>query len=323
MRRRGIRLVLGLAIALASSVAACAVTPPLAFDVNPPNIRDRGQLVVVGDLQRTAPILEFWREQNDPERERVVHAIAEAHPDLLAITGDCVFDGGSTHQWAAFDALTAPLRSMRMPAVAAFGNHEYWGGRAAAEENLFARFPLDARRHAFVFAFGPLRLVFLDSNRSEMTSAEWARQVEWYGNTLATRDQDPTVRGVLVLLHHAPYSNSTVTDDDTDVQHDFVPPFLRAHKSMAMLTGHVHNRERFVREGRHFIVSGGGGGPRAALATGTDRRHPDDLVEGPPLREFHFTVYTLTDHGIDAEVRGFGKDETHVRTLERFAMPWP
>jgi dTDP-4-dehydrorhamnose reductase len=62
---------------------------------------------VVGDLQRTAPVLEAWREQNDPERTRVVHAIAETHPDLVAITGDCVFDGASDAQWRAFDALAS------------------------------------------------------------------------------------------------------------------------------------------------------------------------------------------------------------------------
>src|SRR5207253_2719602 len=34
------------------------------------------RLAVVGDLQRTAPLLEFWREQNDVERAGVVAAIA-------------------------------------------------------------------------------------------------------------------------------------------------------------------------------------------------------------------------------------------------------
>lgn len=72
-----------------------------------------------------------------------------------------------------------------------------------------------------------------------------------------------------------------------------------------------------------FVVSGGGGGPRAKLATGSDRRHPDDLFDGPALRDFNFTVYTLSSQGIDAQVMGLAKGNEEVRVMDRFFVRWP
>jgi len=309
------------AIALVSGCGAVAPPRPFAETVAPNH--EGARLVVVGDLQRTAPILEFWREQNDAERALIVRAIADAHPDLLVITGDCVFDGGSDGQWEAFDALVAPLHAQQVPAIAAFGNHEYWSGRADAEAHFFPRFPLDARRHWFAFAFGSLRIVVLDANRSHLTSDEWHAQVGWYASTLDDLDRDPAVRGVVVTFHQPPYTNSTVTGDEVYVQTDLVPPLARAKKTLAMLNGHVHSYERFVRGGKVFVVSGGGGGPRAPLAMGADRRHPDDVFQGPSVRDFNFTVYTLTEVGVDAEVRGVAKGASDVHVLDRFTMAWP
>jgi 3',5'-cyclic AMP phosphodiesterase CpdA len=311
-------------LSLAVLVLACACTTPRApepMTAPMPVFHDGARLVVVGDVQRTSP-LEAWREQNDPERAIVVAGIAETAPDLLAVTGDLVFDGGSDEEWSRLDALLGPIRARGVPAITAFGNHEYWRGRAAGEENVFARFPIVARRHFYTVAFGPLRLVVLDSNAREL-GADWDAQRAWYEATLAAADADATTRGVFVLMHHPPYTNSTVTGDEDQVQRAFVPAFLAAKKTLAMLCGHVHNYERFARGGKMFVVSGGGGGPRAKLATGEARRHPDDLVQGPPLRDFHFTIYTPNERGVDAEVRGVPKGGSALASIDRFALPWP
>jgi hypothetical protein len=280
------------------------------------------RLAVVGDLQRTAPLLEFWREQNDVERGRVVAEIAAARPDLLVITGDCVFDGGSDAQWAAFDELTVPLRAAGIATVGAFGNHEYWRGRASGEEHLFPRFPLDGGRHWFTVALGPLRVVVLDSNEGALGPATWSAEVRWYEDALARFDEDPEVRGVLVTFHHPPFTNSTVTGDEAHVQRSLFPAFARAHKTLAMLNGHVHSYERFVRGGKTYVVSGGGGGPRAELASGRARRHPDDRYDAPSPRDFHFTLYTIEERAVIAEVHGLARGADTWKVIDRFELPW-
>ena len=303
-------------------LSACApAAPPRPFAATLPVFRYGARFVVVGDLQRTS-LLEFWRESNDAERAILVRAIAGLHPAFLAVTGDMVFDGSSAKKWSDLDDVCTPIREAGIPVVAAFGNHEYWGGRAG-ETNAFAHVPSLDGRHWYTVPYGPLRLVFLDSNIEVLSASEWRTQLRWYGETLRAIDRDPEARGTFVLLHHPPFTNSTVTGDEAYVQRDFVPPLLAEKKSLAMLSGHVHSYERFVHGSRTFVVSGGGGGPRAELATGSDRRHPDDLFAGPPVRPFHFTIYTVTETGVAAEVEGLEKGESAFTTVDRFFLPWP
>jgi Icc-related predicted phosphoesterase len=317
--RRAISTFAALCAGALLSASACAPLPPVrSFTGKIEPFHQSGRFAIVGDLQRTS-WLEFWRESNDAEREILVSAIPASHPALLAITGDLIFDGSSGKQWAQLDATCAPIRDAGLPVFAALGNHEYWGGKAG-QVSFFQRLPHLENKHFYAVAYGPVRLVFLDSNITEMTPAEWEAQRAWYEKTLADLDVDPEVRGVLVLAHHPPYTNSTVTSDEGYMEQVIVPPLLRARKTLGLFSGHVHNYERFVREGKTFLVSGGGGGPRARLAEGNDRRHPDDLVVGPPIRSFHFTVFTVTSEGLSAEVMGLPKGGTSVAPMDHFQL---
>lgn len=280
------------------------------------------RLLVAGDVQRTSKF-ETLREKNDPERRRILEGIGEAEPDLVAFTGDLVFDGGSDDHWTELDDLLTPIRSRHIPVITAFGNHEYWVGRKRAEKNVFGRFPVLERKHWYTVAFGPLLLVVLDSNETRLGKTEWEAQKKWYEETLDAADASGDTRGVLVLLHHPPFTNSTVTGDEMHVQRAFLPAFLRAKKTLAMLCGHVHNYERFAVGGKMLVVSGGGGGPRHRLATGGGRRHPDDLFAGPPIRDFNFTIYTVHETGLDAEVRGLPKGGHDFYSMDRFELPFP
>jgi hypothetical protein len=89
-----------------------------------------------------------------------------------------------------------------------------------------------------------------------------------------------------------------------------------------MISGHVHNYERYLRDGKVFLVAGGGGGPRAALNEGTRRRHTDDLFPGGRLRAFHYLRVSVEESGLAVEVRGLEKDGTGFDTMERFELRW-
>jgi hypothetical protein len=147
-------------------------------------------------------------------------------------------------------------------------------------------------------------------------------QLAWLDETLRAFEADGSIRGVLLLAHHPPFTNSTVTGDERDVREHFVPRVHRFRKVQGYVSGHVHSYERFMREGKLFLVSGGGGGPRAELATGAARRHPDDLHEGPPLRGFHFLLFHPEPEGLEVEVRGLPKGGETFFTVDRFSLPW-
>lgn len=281
---------------------------------------EQGRFAIVGDLQLRST-LEFWRKSNAQQRIQLIRQIVAEAPDFLAIVGDLVFQGSSAAHWAGFDTLTSPLCEARMPVVPLLGNHDYGLVRRTALPHFFKRFPHLDGRHWFFKTYGPLGLIFLDSNVRRMPRAQWQAQVNWYGRTLEHCEQHPDIRGVVVLLHHPPYTNSPMVADARAVQGAFVPPFTRARKTLAMVAGHVHSYERFVRAGKTFLVSGGGG-PRVKVATGRRRRHLDDCFGGPSIRNFHFLMLTLSSTGLEIAMRGLHTHAGEFATLDHMALPW-
>jgi Icc-related predicted phosphoesterase len=279
-----------------------------------------GRFAIVGDLQRTSRI-EFWRKQNTDECMQLMQQIATEAPDFLAIVGDLVFCGSSATDWAAFDQLARPLSHACVPILPLLGNHDYWLAQRAALAHFFARFPHLEGRHWFSTTYGPLGLIFLDSNVRRLPAVQWRQQSAWYRQELARFERAADIRGVLVLLHHPPYTNSTLIPDDLEVQHTFVPPFNQMRKTLLMVSGHVHSYERYERAGKTFLVTGGGG-PRSKLATGRRRRHVDDRFGGPPLRGFHFLILSPSSTGLEVEMRGLQQPRRVFETLDRFTLSW-
>src|SRR4051812_35891019 len=281
----------------------------------------KGMFAVVGDLQPTSG-LEVWRESNHAERKLIIREIARDSPDFVALLGDLVFCGSSGAAWSEFDRLCAPLRSEKVLTMPVLGNHEYWLSRRPALANFFSRFPHLEGRHWYAARYGPLGLVFLDSNVHWLSPPRWREQLAWYETRRAVSEAAPAVRGFLVLLHPPPFTNSRVTSDTLHVQKEIVPLFQLAAKTLAMLSGHVHSYERFERGGKTFLVTGGGGGPRAPLAEGRRRRHTDDAFGGPPVRLFHYLRMRLRSEGVEVEVRSLEKRGEHFATMERFTLRW-
>lgn len=278
------------------------------------------RIAVVGDLQRTG-LVEFWREQNDAERARIVEAIAREAPALLITLGDHVFAGGSARDWARFDALFSPVREAGIPVLPIVGNHDCWPRGARTLRHYFARFPHLDGAHWYARRVGPLGLVALDSNRFWLSPQRWEEQRKWFAQELARLDGDREVRGVVVLVHHPPYTNSKVAAPSLAVQDTFVRAFLRAQKTLAMLSGHVHAYEHFAREGRHFLVSGGGGGPRHRLLP-RERQTFADLFGGPSPRDFHYLLLEPGEEGLTLRARGLAKGAGEIRPLDELFLPW-
>ena len=84
------------------------------------------------------------------------------------------------------------------------------------------------------------------------------------------------------------------------------PVLFELRGKRVFVAGHVHAYERFLKDGVHFLVSGGGGGPVRELGAG---RHPD-LYAGP--RGFHYLRFRLDD-GLRCDVMMLGPDGTWSR----------
>jgi hypothetical protein len=149
------------------------------------------------------------------------------------------------------------------------------------------RFPQLGVNRWYSRRFGHLGLIWLDSNSGEMTTAEWKTQVHWFIAEVDRFDGDPQVDAVFVFLHHAPYSNSATTPESEEIKDDVVPAFMRARKTRLLAAGHIHAYERFEKEGKVFVVTGGGGGPRVPRKDEAEWEHVD-LSHAPWPRPLHY-----------------------------------
>lgn len=209
-----------------------------------------------------------------------------------------------------------------------------------------------------------LGLIFLDTNVKRLTGTQWAAQLAWLDSTVAAFEADDVVGGVMFFAHHPPFTNSLVVDDDEDVKRDVLPVFCGAGKAVAFLTGHAHGLEHFVSNcgatvgtapaadaatdsttdtaSKHFIVSGGAGGPRhpRGYHPTSERGHEDVLGETITPRPFNYLLVSFmlssgttssggggggsADEvvGVKLAAHGLDKGETETRVLFEVALEW-
>ncbi len=262
-------------------------------------------IAILGDLQRTSWLERaIGREQNDAPRARLVRALADEPLERLVLLGDLL-------PRRLLDGVLAPFRARAIPIEVVLGNHD---GRGDPERfPSLAQAPWGVRRH------GEIGLVLLDSNQRRLGRSAWAEQSTWLEENLAGLDADAGVAAVLVFCHHPPFTNSRVTGDERHVQEAFLGPFRRSRKARALFAGHAHAYERFESGGRHFVVSGGGGGPRVRLLEGDRRRH-EDLYRGPSPRPFHYLLLDSAGGAVRVRAKGFDSSGTPIRVFDEFAL---
>jgi hypothetical protein len=308
--------------ALMCLAAGCAtrVEPPVYAESIQ---RSTGTIAIIGDTQHTLSVERIFmgRERNDAEQPAIIADLVAHRPDVLVHLGDLVSDAGSTAAWTSFDELMKPVREAQIPILPVYGNHDYWVGRARAEQELCGRFPPVRVGHWYAQRFGRLLLVVLDSNINEFSREEWDAQRRWFAEQLDVADAEVSIAGVLVFAHHPPYTNSRVTGDEKHMQEAFVAPFASHRKTLAMFGGHAHAYEHFHIGRKTFVVCGGGGGPRVTLRQGADRRH-EDLFTGPSPRPLHYVLLREDVDGVHVLVRGMDKSDPVLREVDGFTLPY-
>lgn len=281
----------------------------------------RRTFVVVGDTQSTSG-WEFWRERNDQERKRIIEEITRREPAFVVHVGDLTTRGSSEKHWQEFDQLHQGLRGRKIPYFPVLGNHEFYGKDEKALALFFARFPHLERRRWYSFAWKGVGLVFLDSNFSKLDALETHRQQRWYQRELEKFENDPTIDFILTFCHEPPFTNSRVVGPNKRSKKDFADPFLQFRKTALFFSGHSHSYERFQREGKSFIVTGGGGGPRHRVITDRKKQRGIDLYPGAEIRFFHFCEVKIEVGGLQFRVVRLEEDGT-FRVIDALFLPCP
>jgi 3',5'-cyclic AMP phosphodiesterase CpdA len=274
-------------------------------DINP----QKKGFIVVGDTQGTT-LFEFWRERNDKERKIILDEIARREPAFVIHLGDLTSDGGSLRKWQKFDDLTTSFREKKIPCFPILGNHDFWGDDTKALQYYFDRFPYLEHKRWYSFRWNKVGLIMLDANFSTLSQKQIEQQAAWYVEELEAFEKDKRVDYVIVCCHEPPFTNSRVVKPNRKVQSLFVDPFVRFRKPCLFFSGHSHAYERFQHEGKFFICSGGGGGPRHKVYIDPKKRRYEDLYPGPALRFLHFCEIEINAHGLDYNVLRLEPDGT-------------
>ena len=297
---------------------ASAPVPPLA----PP---DAGKTVLVlSDTQ--APM--FWEmlilpwNRNDEARQKILELVlGEPDPAAVFHLGDAVARGSEEADWKPIDDFLARLRARSIPVYGVMGNHEYISSSGAGAARFRKRFP-EFPRSWYSVRIVPLAFIVLNSNFGELTAKERAEQQKFYAEQLASLDGDPEVKGIVVCSHHPPYTNSKIVRPSFEAEREFVPPFIKSRKAKLYLSGHSHAAEHFIREGKNFLVLGGGGGLLQPLRIGSAMRHEDHFPLRNEIRWFHYLRLQMNEEGWTVTFRMLRQDLASWVDIYSFGAPW-
>lgn len=296
-----------------------------------PAIPGSGQsIAVVGDLQITAAFVRFVkrRESNIPEQAILVADMVEHVDDMaaLVIAGDLIYTPRSRSDWRHFDGLVSPIAT-HVPVLPVIGNHDYncylvhFCSQARIPANLLSRFPWFEPGQPYSASYGDIALLMLDSETEIESQARWLEQ------RLGELEQDFAV--ALVFMHRPPYTNSSVRGaigGNEELQRLIVPVLERSPMPLVVISGHVHGLEHLVINGINYVISAGGGGPRGNLLPS----RPNDVyagrdcattADGGVLRPYNYLLINGLSDSLEFVVRGFCRQDSEVRVLERWQLP--
>jgi hypothetical protein len=178
------------------------------------------------------------RTRHDVHRRVIAAILKTGIPDLVVHSGDLVENGQDSALWANFFDIERDL--LRQTAFfPSLGNHE------RNSEEFYAYF--HARQPYYSFNWGNAHFAVINSDIANVSTSKierdafWALQTKWLEEDLAA-NQKADYR--FVLAHHAPF---------TAVE--------RRQRVTAGLFGHDHNYQHYLKNGVHYVVSGGGGAP--------------------------------------------------------------
>jgi 3',5'-cyclic AMP phosphodiesterase CpdA len=269
----------------------------------------KNHFIIVGDTQRTS-LLEFWRERNDKERKLIIDGITRREPAFVLHLGDLTTRGGSEKNWQEFDDLHKELRERRIPYFPILGNHEFYGSDDEALRNYFSRFPGLEGKRWYSFIWKRIAFLMVDSIFPTLTMEQIEEQGNWYFRELERFERDEGVACIIVCCHEPPFTNSRVVSPNKKSKTFFADPYVQFRKTCFFFSGHGHTYERFQVDGKHFIVSGGGGGPRHIVTVDPATRRYRDLFPGPEIRFFHACEIEVGEQGLMYRVLRLESDGT-------------
>jgi predicted phosphodiesterase len=192
-----------------------------------------------------------------PTSAQTIARLAGAGPDVVVHGGDIQYQSNPLDTWTGFFTTAASLTSQ---AACHFvvGNHEYEDQDeiVVMYERLMAGQGEGAARY-FAFRYGGVRFICVDTETGGLDDPAGDQQ-QWLVAELEAASADPDIRFPVVCMHR-PFFTFSKHWPETPTVRDAIHPLLVQHGVPLVLAGHAHCYERFVVDGIHYVVDGGGG----------------------------------------------------------------
>jgi hypothetical protein len=262
-------------------------------------LAQRTVVVAYGDMRFTDP--KETQVTNPKVRKWLVDKIASEKPSAIVISGDVPYVGERVADYAQFHLETAAWRAANLLVFPALGNHELRGDEKKCLENWWTEFPQVRGKRWYMSEVGAKIVVLNLDSASPLTLR--SEQIRWVEQELVNLKKP--VRFVIFNLHHPP-----VADIETGegASHNPRPneialaDYLKTapqskHVRFIVNAGHIHNYERFFRDGTVYLVAGGGGAAPVPVT-----RDANDLYRGTEYPNYHYVRFVLKGKKLNAEM---------------------
>jgi calcineurin-like phosphoesterase family protein len=252
----------------------------------------RTVVIAYGDMRFTDP--KETQATNPKVRKWLVDKIAAEKPGAIVISGDVPYVGERAADYTEFHLETAPWRTANIPVFPALGNHELRGDEKKCLENWWTEFPKLRGKRWYMAEVGDRIVVLNLDSESKLTLR--SDQIKWVEQQLINLKKP--VRFVIFNLHHPPVAD---VESGEGASHNARPNEIALADYLTTApqgkrvrfivnSGHIHNYERFFRDGTVYLVSGGGGAAPVPVT-----RDANDLYKGPEYPNYHYIKFVL--HG--------------------------
>jgi acid phosphatase type 7 len=249
---------------------------------------------------------------NPLARRALVARIASENPAAILIGGDLVYIGSDPDDYAVYRSETGEWLQKKIPVFPALGNHEFRGCEPASEDspclqNWWQAFEgLKLRPYRwYSVAIGPAILALvLDSDSSLKPGSE---QRTWLERQVSAADADGGIEFLLIVLHYPPVRDPIFPRGKDEAQVErYLTASVKAgtlRPSVVVIGSHVHNYERFNRDGITYLVSGGGGAKPVPVL-----RMWHELSKLRTRVNFHYLRFRLAGHELTGTMVRFDAD---------------
>jgi hypothetical protein len=290
-------------------VRAAAPAEPAHFSLPAPPAGGPLTFVVYGDTRFS----ERTDIANAHARRALVQRIAQENPAAIFIGGDLVYQGSDPGDYDVYKSETVEWSRRAIPLFPALGNHEFRGCGVDASVclgNWWDTFgSLKGCRWYSVTLGASLLALVLDSDAALKRGSE---QRAWLEREIV--GADPHIQFILIVLHFPPVRDPVYPSgrDEQEVARYLArkEKARSIHAQVVVVGSHIHNYERYFRDGVVYLVSGGGGAnPHHAF------RFFGELSQLKTAVNFHYLRFVLEE----GHLRG-----TMVRfdASERSTDPW-